>query len=231
MRSYNPDAPLISMHIPKCGGTSFRGVLKSWFGRRLYWHYHDERRDRPPKRHDFGRGLFRRKAPARICIHGHFNHRRGEGAGQYYPEVDQFISFLRDPFEIHLSNYFYAKSQGEAAFRGGELSHIVAQGYDLERYLEKKKRSYLLAFLPPEISADNFREILEQRFVYLGVLDDYQASIDHLAERLGFASVRVDLENPAPRLEPLPEHARERFVENNPLEMAIYRYALEGYLN
>ena len=31
MIDYNPNEPLISIHIPKCGGTSLRQILNNWF--------------------------------------------------------------------------------------------------------------------------------------------------------------------------------------------------------
>ena len=51
MAVYNPEYPLISIHIPKCAGTSFYNVLKKWFGRKLLRHYHNEKFNRPPKKH------------------------------------------------------------------------------------------------------------------------------------------------------------------------------------
>ena len=43
MKQYGKERPLISIHIPKCAGTSFVGVLKEYFGKKLYRHYFDEK--------------------------------------------------------------------------------------------------------------------------------------------------------------------------------------------
>src|SRR3954471_2189740 len=102
MKAYDKDKPLISIHVPKCGGTSVLAMLGKWFGTRLYPHYFDEELNRMPQRREFKGG---------ICIHGHFNRRRRTGVRDYYPEADQFITMLRDPFEMVVARYFYAKGQ------------------------------------------------------------------------------------------------------------------------
>ena len=44
MRSYDPARLLVSVHVPKCAGTSFAELLRSWFGARLHLHYPDARK-------------------------------------------------------------------------------------------------------------------------------------------------------------------------------------------
>jgi hypothetical protein len=50
MRDYDPNKPLISIHVPKCGGRSLLMVLKKWFKRNMFLHYIDPK-GRKPKRH------------------------------------------------------------------------------------------------------------------------------------------------------------------------------------
>jgi len=229
MKIYNPNEPLISIHIPKCAGESFKRVLKRWYGNRLLYHYHNERRNKPPKKHKLTAGLFRKRLRHNICIHGHFNHKRGNGTSDYYPEIDQFITILRDPFEIHLSNYFYVKRLQKKAFRDGRQDHLADPSYDLRKYLAEAKKSYLLKSFPPVISVDNYRQIIDKRFVYVGITEDLQTSVDMLANKLGVSSVLAPVKNISPRREKIPESAREEFIHNNPLEYAIYEYVLSRY--
>lgn len=228
MKQYDGEKPLISIHIPKCGGTSFMAVLRSWFGKNLYIHYFEERRNKMPRRHNLKSGLFERRFKKGICIHGHFNKKRGFGVRDYYPEVDQFITVLRDPFEMALSNYFFVKKQGDSRFRDGKILRMEDQYQNLNDYL-RGYRSYLLYHMPSEITMENYKEILERDFVYIGLLEDFQTSVNMLAKKLGFPEVNVDLENISSRDEEVSRKIEEEFISNHQLEYAIYDFALRNY--
>lgn len=152
MKRYVRGKPLISIHIPKCGGTSFKAVLKKWFGKNLYQHYFDERKNKKPPRYNLKSGFFRREFLNGVYIHGHFNKTRGFGVNDYYPELDQFITILRDPFEIAVSNYYYIQRQGQKSFMAGRPHRIEE---DLNDYLRKNNRSHILLFMPYEMTIDN----------------------------------------------------------------------------
>ena len=101
MREYESREPLIFIHIPRCAGTSINSLLKKWFKENYFRHG------------------FKKQSPwyrinpyelrPGVCISGHFSSPRDRGVHQLYPEVNQFITFLRDPIEIVLSNYFFWK--------------------------------------------------------------------------------------------------------------------------
>jgi hypothetical protein len=44
MKTYDPDFPPISIHIPKCAGRSLETVLETWFGSGLLKHYPNKKR-------------------------------------------------------------------------------------------------------------------------------------------------------------------------------------------
>lgn len=233
MKVYDPSKPLISIHIPKCAGASFQVVLESWFGHNYRRHYHDEPNDSPPEKHalylDDENTTFR---PG-LCIHGHFNHKRGNGVTDYYPEADQLITIIRDPFEHYLSHYFYAVRllRDGRAYRAGKKHSLADRSPTLGKYLQQVRRSHICSFLPPGISLDNYREVLEASFVYIGITEELQRSVDILAQTLGFQRAKVPTINASERTEPIPDGAREEFEVNNPLEMAIYRFARDNWGN
>jgi hypothetical protein len=101
---------IISIHVPKTGGTSLQEILKADFQSRLMLDYGDwasfnspevnarrllrasqmrERRDELVRRYD--------------VIHGHFIADKYLGL---FPQED-FIAFFRDPFQQALSSYYY----------------------------------------------------------------------------------------------------------------------------
>ena len=235
MKNYDRNKPLISIHIPKCAGNSFSRILKTWFKAGYRLHYHDEKRNKPPGKHNLYTGFWSRKPRSGLCIHGHFNNSRGNGVNDYYPEVDQFITILRDPFDLHVSTYFYvrreAQGDGGGAYRSSKQHPILENNWNIEDYLREKKKSYICQFLPPGLSLDNYHQVLESLFVYMGITENLQHSVDILAQKLGFSTMPVSQANVSEWDEPVPDGAREEFAENNPLEMAIYGYARNNWGN
>jgi len=229
VRTYDKKRLLISLHIPKCAGTSFTDILKAWFGKKLKFHYVNEKRRKPPKKHKLDKGWINKKPINGLCIHGHFNRERGFGALDYYPEADQFITMLRDPFDIHISHYRYLKTLKGKAYRDGQTHKIASdEKYDIHEYL-KRSGSYFLTQFPIKLTYDNYKEYFEKNFVYIGIVEDMQTSIDMLASKLGFDSVKVPVRNVSKHHEVIPAGAREEFIANNPLEYEIYNYALKHY--
>ncbi|MCB0515832.1 MAG: sulfotransferase family 2 domain-containing protein [Bacteroidetes bacterium] len=105
MIHYNPNDILISIHIPKCGGTSLDAILQKWFGLGLHRHYFNTRSGALPEKARLKTwwGSLRKG----VCVHGHFNARKAYGVFDYYPQAKQFITVLRDPLEHLISTYYY----------------------------------------------------------------------------------------------------------------------------
>jgi hypothetical protein len=220
MRAYDPSKPLISLHIPKCAGQSFRGVLKKWFGDRLLFHYF-QKRNAPPPRYPLQAG---------ICIHGHFNTARGIGINDYYPH-EQLITVIRDPLEIHLSNYFYWKRKARGLqISRGQLNPGDEHDYrDINEFFLKRPKSHLLNYLPSDITPENYREIFETRFVWIGSVEQLSSSMEHLARMLGFKPIVVPRVNVSERTETLAPELRDSFIERTRFEFEIYQYAMKHY--
>lgn len=186
MRDYDPDKLLVSIHLPKCGGTSLAEGLQSLFGDGFHAHYlGEDERTLPP----------RVEREAGVCVHGHFfHHALPLGVGDYYPQAGQFITVLREPLEMMLSSYFFQRKLG------AELPDTPA-GY-LQSVLGWA-RLFHYRSLPFDVWADDAIERLEERFVWVGVTEDLQGSFDRLAARLGRPAVILPRRNTAPRTLPL----------------------------
>ncbi len=231
MRAYDPQQPVIFTHVPKCAGTSFVRVLRRWFGPTYHKLNQDERRDillpRVETRDENGQWRHNVK-----CIHGHFNHGRGYGLPYYYPEVTQYFTMLRDPFDLVVSMYFFVKgrsSEGRFWFRGEQVD--FSRLYPtVESYL-RVYPDWLFHHFPQDITLDNYREKLRARFVYIGIVEDLDRSVSVLSKILGKPEVDVPLLNASDYDETVPEHLRQRFYHDYPLLRAIYDFATGNYLN
>jgi hypothetical protein len=229
MPTYDPTRPILYTHIPKCAGTSVVRLLRDWFAKGYHKLNQDETRDivlpRVPCQDSKGRWLENVK-----CIHGHFNHGRGYGLPYFYPEIDQYFTILRDPFDLVCSMYFFAKgrsAKGQFWFRGHPVD-IREQFPNVESYV-RNYPYWLFNHLPQDITLETYREKLDAKFVYIGIFEDLQTSIDNLAKVLGKPNTQLPRMNVSKYDENIPEYLRGQFYRDYPLLEKVYAYALEHY--
>jgi hypothetical protein len=179
MLTYDPAAPLLSLHVPKTGGTSLREVLAAWFPNgRLIFHYRDGAA--LPSRHSL-------KGP--VCVHGHFNGSRGIGAWQYYPNVSQHIIFLRDPFDRFLSQWFYLNKRKRGGFPEPDLVDDPSFELWLHRRAEeqaKGRNSFSFIWhMPVPPGTVDLDKVFDSHFVFVGIMERFAESLRGLAAALG----------------------------------------------
>ncbi len=226
MREYDPRQPLISIHLPKSGGTTFRLALETWFPHRLHYHYFVEKHKRRPTRIRLRRGFLGLRRRHGMCIHGFFNRNRGAGVFDYYPHAQQFITIVRDPVEQHLSHYFYLRNKcerGEHYFKGKQVRFKYANP---EEFLDREE-PYVPRYLPWELTLESFRQYFDKYFIHVGLTEKMQETVDTLADRLGKPRVELERRNVTPRDEAPSPEAVARFKERHRLLFAIYDYAVE----
>ena len=229
MRKYDPTQPILYTHIPKCAGSSVVRVLRKWFASEYHKLNQDESQDivlpRVTTRDEQGRWLANVK-----CIHGHFNHGRGYGLPYFYPEVNQYFTILRDPFDVTVSMYFFAKgrsSEGRFWYRGNPVD-LRKQFPNVDTYVNTYPY-WFFDHLPRDITLENCRQRLADRFVYIGVFEDLQTSIDNLGKIFGKSAADLPHINVSKYDESVPEHLREKFYHDYPLLKRIYDFAVETY--
>ncbi len=229
MRKYDSSQPILYTHVPKCAGSSVVRVLRKWFAEEYHKLNQDETQDillpRVATRDDQGCWLGNVK-----CIHGHFNHGRGYGLPYYYPEVNQYFTILRDPFDVTVSMYFFAKgrsSEGRFWYRG-EPVDLRDQFPNVDSYVNTYPY-WFFDHLPQGITLENYRQRLASRFVYMGVFEDLQTSINNLGKIFGKESAVLPHINVSKYDESVPEHLREKFYHDYPLLKRVYDFAVENY--
>lgn len=208
-----------------------RMALAQWFGDG--YHKLNQQQDarfglnKIPTQDAQGNGL-----PEVRCLQAHFHHGHGSGLPYFYPEVDQYITMLRDPFDLMVSMYFFTKGRSKAGqfwYRGRPVD-INDQYPTIESYVQSYPY-WLYSHLPQNLTLANYRTKLAQQFVYIGIFEDLQTSIDRLAERLGQRSVTVPVSNTSQYDEMVPQHLRAQFYFDFPLPKKIYDFACENYRN
>ena len=231
MRAYDPDKPVLYTHIPKCAGTSFVKLLRRWFGDGYHKLNQDETQDiilpRVETRDQDGYWL-----PNVKCIHGHFNHGRGYGLPYFYREIDQYFTILRDPFDLIVSMYFFAKGRsvrGQFWFRGEQVD--IRDEFPTVGHYVKSYPYWLFDHFPQDLTMNNFEQKLRDKFIYIGIFEDLQTSVDRLSDLLGKPKWELPVTNASNYDEPVPEHLRREFYRDYPLLERIYKFAQNHYLS
>lgn len=224
-RTYDPSKPVVFQHIPKCAGASVKRIFTKWFRNHLYPHYFNERTSTPPVKVDLATAQENAAAKGEtICLFGHFNRDRGFGYRDYYPQIDQILTIIRDPFELHVSNYYYAKREiahGKTILPLARI--IIEQNLGIEDYL-RSHRSYLLSFFPEGMNESNYRRVLREEFLFIGITERLGQTIYSLAGLLDKPKCKIPRENVSVRDGGEDTFRfRELFEKENPFVMEIYR--------
>ncbi len=176
---------IISVHIPKTGGTTFVEVLRKCAEEVLYLDYGLE--PLAPT------ALFRRGKlitvpfesiindlelfPGRSVIHGHFPAKKYSDP---FPNA-VYVTWLRDPVERVLSNYLYWQRSDIPGDRRWE--QVTAQNMSLEQYAQLDfARDLQEAFLSP---------LTVEEFDFIGITEEYDRSLE-LFRRLFCPDTRLD---------------------------------------
>lgn len=226
---YDPARPLFSLHVPKTAGTSFRNDLEAWFGRdRLHFHYRGDQGEAPTKA----------QLRPGLCVHGHFNRLRGIGVRQYYPEADQFIVVLREPYDRFVSTWRYLHFQ----IRSGVAVPAFADRPDLAAWLDSRRRELeatgedpfsFLAQLADPVDPAAPAAAFGPQYLAVGVSERYVETVELFAAVLGrtppAAETRLNLASEPHRAGDPAEAGpdlRAAYERAFPLEYKVYEAAL-----
>lgn len=223
LKEFNKNKPLILIHVPKTAGSTVKDIYKSWFGEKLLFHYHSGSDDGGfPEKYNLMAG----DKGDPLFVYGHFNRSKKFGIEHYYPEVDQFISILRDPFEMAVSGFFYVKKINPTKWR--EQLKLPKGG--LREYLNVMN-SGLLNFFPYEVTIDNYEEMIETKFIEIGVTELLDESLQRISKKLGCYYVSNSLKwlNVSLRDQNVPYELKSQFIERHKLEYQVYNFVLNKY--
>lgn len=179
---------LISLHMPKTAGTSFKTALMTHFGAG----YQDDYGDVP-----ISKPLAEREASAvsdgleiavqglgRIeCIHGHFLPLKYLPLNATWPLI--FITWLREPVARLISHYHYWQRSYDAATSAPHHRRVVEQGWTLEQFcLSEQFKNIYTQYL--------WRFPLEN-FSFVGISEHYRDDLCYFSER--YLSTHLELQH------------------------------------
>lgn len=210
---------LISIHIPKTAGTSFRNVLKSTYGKKSVVRL-DIRSG--GKRIELEQKAFKRsKLPSSVkVIHGHFRYKDLIECFDINEDIP-LVTWMRDPVDRVISNYYY-------------LSEILAKELQEEKkglnILAKMQRS-LLEYARDEISRNRMYKFLDgmplDKFKFIGIQEHYDEDLSDLMVVMDFESFPKIHVNATVKKREVSQETLEEIKALNALDMAMYEEALK----
>jgi hypothetical protein len=234
MQKYDPKNILISLHVPKSGGTSLGIILNEWFGIGYFNYYVDHKQLKSPKPIKI---LSKPgKALEGICIHGHFQ-KGVSNVLSTYPDSKQFIATFRDPLDQVISTFYFQKKiieeHGKIFFLGRGYEYPIFKDFETDNINQSDNleeiislcKSPVLDFLPFNLSITNFRSIFEKNFIHIGTSENFDKSLEKLAKKL-----KKKIPETVPRInrgtyiEDLDSQTTQNFYERHKLEKEIHNY-------
>jgi hypothetical protein len=76
------------------------------------------------------------------------------------------------------------------------------------------------------MNMSNFKDVLEEHFIEVGITEELPKSLGLIARKLGkgFSQTELEMVNVTERSQPSPEEYRDQFYEKHQLEYAVYEY-------
>jgi hypothetical protein len=211
---------LISIHIPKTAGTSFRNTLKGVYGEQGVIRLDIGLVRQEVRINEELYGSSHLPPPTRV-VHGHFSYPLLQHNFNLPADIP-VITWLRDPVERVISNYFY-------------LAKRLAEELDEDRkglnILKKMQRS-LLEYARYEPSQNRMSKFLEgielEALLFVGIQEDYDRSLARLAGLLEWQDYPVFHHNQTGQKD-LGVSVEERTIIRglNQQDVALYERALE----
>ncbi len=223
MRTYDRAEPLIVIHVPKAAGTSVMTIFRRWFGSGLYLNYFDERTGSPPPKRDL-HSLHSISSP--VAVYGHFGRTvKGLSIEDYYPDARQFVTILRDPFELVISRYYHIRKVGS-----DWLDQSRVPKGDLREYLMNNPPNMLNHF-PRKVTRENYRAMMDEFFIDVGLMERLPETLRRFADKLGmpFRQDWLPHLNATPRDQADPHGLRDEYAERHALDFEVYDYVASRF--
>jgi len=222
MLTYNPNSPLVYIHLYKTAGSTMKHYYMNWFPYNFIEH-HDFPGTRNITCTQENIDLFKkRRKQNNPVFYGHFN-----SFGDYnWPEdCTQFITTVRDPYDMAISAFYYADGENNPNFK--------KYSNNIEDYILNSPFEYRLTkvFSKEKFTLKNYKDLLHKYFIVIGSLKNFNKSIATMKNCLQINNdLVIDPIRITSNKKTIPEHLKEIHREKWELEYAIYDY-VNKYFN
>jgi hypothetical protein len=200
---------VISIHIPKTAGTSFRKVLEKQYGKRKVFPYYMH--------------LNKQKAiPARTqVIHGHITVKNYKELIHENPEWAnaKIIVWIREPSERLASNYFYLKEVLLGQVSNRKLGERMVMSF--EQYINSEKEANRMSkFFNKEMLSN-------KNLLFIGETEHFHRDLKKLSALMGWEPIKIPHSNKTNEKDREWTNLIPTIKANNTLDYEIYELAQE----
>jgi hypothetical protein len=211
---------IVSLHIPKTAGTSFRTILKDKIGdsRVVRLDIHNKNDIRLNEK-AFTKDKLRNKIKV---VHGHFKFADIKELFDLDPSV-RYVTWLRDPVDRVLSHYYYLMKM--AAIKMGEQAkdEILSKvGKSLEEYVvHDQNRNEISHFLEGSSFDD---------FDFIGIQKDFENELNRFRKVMGWSNIENQRHNVTGSKKPAIDKKTVELIKSyNEKDVEIYEEALKRH--
>lgn len=217
---------LVSLHIPKSAGTSFRNTLKKVYGQTAVLRVDVtlEKGEGEKKALPFvkvNEKHYQKKALPKSAkvIHGHFSPASLNKGLSLPPDVP-YITWFRHPVERVISNYYYLVERLEAIVKEEQRGVDILQKLvcDLEQYAQRPlNRNRIKKFM---------RGKPLKEFTFVGIQEHYEEDLAAMSQHFGWPKPPVLHHNRTGKKREIDDTLRQKIAEWNEQDMRLYEKAL-----
>ncbi|MFC4634267.1 sulfotransferase family 2 domain-containing protein [Dokdonia ponticola] len=209
---------LVSIHIPKTAGTSFMHSLKKQYGHQKVTRIDiSDNRTRINTTPIDNAYVYKNTT----VIHGHFTIHSLNNHFSLPPNIP-IITWLRDPVERVISNYYYLYK------RLDEELNEEKKGLNI---LSKMRRS-LLEYAQDERNCNRMSKFLKgidlEDFFFIGIVENYDEDIQELNRKLNWSTLEIVTHNKTGTInKPVVDEQTKALIRSyNKKDQALYEQAL-----